>query len=134
MPARRWSLLLSLAMLAACTDTTAPPTAAVPSLTGTWTMVSMSDAGTPGSVTGTATFRADSTYSVRGTVTFLGQSAQSLLADGTWAQQGSVLTLTSGSSVIYDISVLEPDIVLSSRPPFSTVVTLARPAAGAPLR
>jgi hypothetical protein len=85
---------LAVAVLASCsTDSTAPVT----SLVGTWDLIGFTDMGIAAVTTGTWTFRADGTTGVDGTITFPGEPTEPLVAEGTYIQSGSRVTLTMGA-------------------------------------
>lgn len=119
----RWACF-ALAVLAACAG--AEPSA--PSLVGTWNLAGFSDSGTAGVTTGTMTFTAGGTWSVRGTVTYPGEPQDSITGGGTYAQDGTVLTMTPGGGPerVWDLAFSGNQVVITGRPPVYSVITLTK--------
>jgi hypothetical protein len=121
------SIVVGGTLLAACgTDNTGP----TPSLVGTWDLVGFTDMGIAAATTGTWIFRSDGTLSVDGTITFPGEPTEALIADGTYVQSGSSVTLTIGTqSGRWTMVESGNDLTLTEDepPPANTIVLRRQP-------
>ena len=112
-------------LLAACGDDNTAP---VTSLVGTWNLAGFTDAGVAAVTTGTWVFRTDGTCSVNGTVTFPGEPTDPLVADGTFVQNGSTVTLTIAAQTgTWTLAASGNEVLLTaSGPPPANTITLRR--------
>ena len=94
---RFWSACRSviptvMLLAAACGDGATEPNTS--SLVGTWDWVGYSDEGEAAVTTGTVIFRADHTMGFNGTITWPGETTDPLVAEGSYSQTGSKVTMT----------------------------------------